>query len=114
MKKYLMFILIMFPLMAMGQKKVEKVSFEVNGVCGMCKVRIEKTALKIKGVKSAKWDIPTHQFTLLYDSNKVALDSVHAALAQAGHDTPVATAPDDVYENLPLCCLYEREKKMED
>ena len=114
MKKTIVLLLAIAPLALFAQKKdIQKTSFEVNGVCGMCKARIEKTAFSIKGVKTASWDIPSHQFTLLFDANKVSLESVHEAIAKAGHDTPLATAPDEVYENLPLCCLYDRKKKEE-
>jgi len=114
MKKLLLLLFITFPLIVMGQKKdIQKNSFEVDGVCGMCKARIEKTAYKIKGVKTASWEIASHQLTILYDANKVSLQEVHKAIANAGHDTPTAKAPDEVYENLPLCCLYERRQKEE-
>ena len=112
MKKIILLLLALAPLALFAQKKdIQKTTFEVNGVCGMCKARIEKTVFSIKGVKTASWDIPSHQFTLLYDANKVSLESVHQAIAKAGHDTPLATAPDEVYENLPLCCFYDRKKK---
>ena len=102
----------MLPTLMLAQKKdIQKVNFEVNGVCGMCKSRIEKTAFALKGVKTAQWDIPSHQFYLLYDANKIALEEVHQAIANVGHDTPLFKAPDKVYENLPLCCLYEREEE---
>ena len=114
MKKIILMLLLAAPLSLLAQKKdIQKTSFEVEGVCGMCKARIEKTALKIKGIKIANWDIPTHQFTILFDANKVSLEEVHQAIANAGHDTPLATAPDEVYENLPMCCLYDRKKKVE-
>lgn len=114
MKKIILMLLLAAPLSLLAQKKdIQKTSFEVEGVCGMCKARIEKTALKIKGIKTANWDIPTHQFTILFDANKVSLEEVHQAIANAGHDTPLATAPDKVYENLPMCCLYDRKKKVE-
>lgn len=114
MKKVILILLLAMPLSLLAQKKdIQKTSFEVEGVCGMCKARIEKTAFGIKGVKTASWDIPTHQFTILYDANKVSIEDVHQAIANAGHDTPLATAPDEVYENLPMCCLYDRKKKVE-
>lgn len=114
MRKIIFLHFALAPLALFAQKKdIQKTSFEVNGVCGMCKARIEKTAFGIKGVKTASWDIPTHQFTILFDANKVSLENVHKAIAKAGHDTPLATAPDEVYEKLPLCCLYERKKKAE-
>lgn len=112
MKKLLLLLLVAAPLSVLAQKKdIQKTTFEVNGVCGMCKARIEKTAYRVKGIKTANWDIPTHQFSILYDANKVSLETIHQTIANAGHDTPLATAPDEVYENLPLCCLYERNKE---
>ena len=113
MRKLLLFgLLFLATYSLIAQKKdIQKTQFEVKGVCGMCKARIEKTAYALKGVKSAQWDIPSHQFMVLYDANKVALDSIHAAIARAGHDTPLATAPDAVYDQLPMCCLYTREEK---
>ena len=114
MKKVILMFLLVAPLSLLAQKKdIQKTSFEVEGVCGMCKARIEKTAFKIKGIKTANWDITTHQFTILFDANKVSLEEVHQAIANAGHDTPLATAPDEVYENLPMCCLYDRKKTVE-
>ncbi|MEL0300804.1 MAG: heavy-metal-associated domain-containing protein [Flavobacteriaceae bacterium] len=114
MKKIILMLLLAAPLSLLAQKKdIQKTSFEVEGVCGMCKARIEKTALKIKGIKTANWDIPTHQFTILFDANKVRLEEFHQAIENVGHDTPLATASDEVYENLPMCCLYDRKKKVE-
>lgn len=114
MKKTILLLLMLSPLLGMAQKKkkeIVKESFEVNGVCGMCKSRIEKAAFSIKGVKMATWDIPTHQFTVIYDKNRLEIDQLHQVIAKVGHDTSKATAPDGVYDELPLCCLYDREKK---
>ena len=114
MKKVLIILFVIAPFALMAQKKdLQKTTFEVEGVCGMCKARIEKTAFGIKGLKTASWDIPSHQFQVLFDANKVSIDDIHSAIANAGHDTPLVTAPDEVYENLPMCCLYERKKKVE-
>ena len=116
MKKILIVLFAISPFLGMAQKKkkeIVKESFEVNGVCGMCKSRIEKAAFSIKGVKSATWDIPTHQFTVLYDKNRLSIDQLHEVIAKVGHDTPEAKAADDVYDALPMCCLYDREKDNE-
>jgi mercuric ion binding protein len=43
------------------KNKNARVAFEVDGICGMCKKRIEIAALKTKGVKFAIWDVKTHQ-----------------------------------------------------
>ena len=72
---------------------------------------VQKTAFSIKGVKTASWDIQAIN-SFAFDANKVSLESVRSH-CKAGHDTPLATAPDEVHENLPLCCLYDRKKKEE-
>jgi hypothetical protein len=77
----------------------------------MCKSRIEKKVFTIKGLKSATWDITSHQFSVIYDAYKVNLLNIHEEIAAVGHDTSLATAPDDVYANLPMCCLYDRKVK---
>ena len=70
--------------------------------------RIEAAALKIKGVKIVRWDIPTRVLNVVYNAKKLNIESIHQAVAAVGHDTTIATAPDSVYAALPLCCLYER------
>ena len=97
--------------MVFSQKKnIVEESFEVNGVCKMCKARIEKTAFKQKGVKNAEWDINNHLLTVLYDKNKLDISQIHISIAQVGHDTSEKQAPDEIYDKLPMCCLYDRDE----
>jgi outer membrane receptor for ferrienterochelin and colicin/copper chaperone CopZ len=88
-----------------AQQSAVNTSFKVAGVCIQCKHRIEK-ALKIKGVQSAQWDIPSHTLALTYDPSLVSLDQVHHKLAEAGHDTELEKARDEAYNALPECCHY--------
>ena len=93
MKKIVVLLFALAPFVLLAQKKdLQKTTFEVDGVCGMCKARIEKTAFGLKGVKTASWDIPSHQFQVLFDANKVSIEDIHTAIGNAGHDTPLATA----------------------
>ena len=89
-------------------KKNEKASFEVIGNCEICKKRIEKAALSKQGVKYANWDIPSNLISVIYNSNKISLKNVQAAISSVGHDTPMFKALDSVYNELPMCCLYKR------
>jgi len=82
-------------------------TFAVAGNCGMCKKRIE-TAAQIDGVESAVWDLKTHRLTVKYNAEKAKLTTIQQSVAKAGHDTPLFRAPDDVYEKLHECCLYDR------
>jgi Cu(I)/Ag(I) efflux system membrane fusion protein len=82
-------------------------SFKVGGNCGMCKDRIEKAALSVSGVTSANWDEKSQTLHLKYVQG-VQTDDIHKAIAGVGHDTEKVKAPDNVYDELPECCLYER------
>ncbi len=86
-------------------------NFTVYGNCGMCKSRIVKAAFANKGVVKADWDSGTKLFTVAFDENKVSRKDIEKSIAAVGHDTDNITAPDDVYSNLPGCCLYDRPDK---
>ncbi len=79
----------------------------VNGACGMCEDRIQKTALRTPGVHTAVWDEHTKMLTVTTGA-KFKEDQLHQNIAQVGHDTEKVKAPDDVYENLHACCHYDR------
>ena len=83
-------------------------TIRVYGNCGMCKDRIEATALEIGGIIKAVWDVETGMLTLNYNPESVSMDEVEMAIAAVGHDTENQRAPDDVYEDLHGCCKYER------
>ena len=89
---------------------IQNSAFKVSGICEMCKERIEKAALSVTGVSLAVWDIGTKELTLVFNNNTTDLLAIHRAVAKSGHDTELIKADDEVYKNLPECCLY-REKK---
>ncbi len=85
--------------------KVTEAEFKVFGNCTECKTRIEKV-LKIKEVKLSKWDKNTKMIKVAFLSSNITLDSLQQRIAAVGHDTEKYKAPDDVYADLPKCCLY--------
>lgn len=87
---------------------IEKQDFKVKGNCGMCKTRIEKTAKKA-GAISAIWDIETQILTVETDNKKSSFYKILKEIAEVGHDNELHQAPDNVYKNLPGCCLYDRK-----
>lgn len=91
---------------ATAQDKNKKTSFEVMGNCQMCKTRIEKATIKVKGVKYAHWDIPSKQLSLIMDERKCSEMEVKKAVAAVGHDTDSVTATDEAYRQLDPCCRY--------
>lgn len=114
MKKLLILIVLMSAGFVQAQNKNAKASLEVDGVCGMCKVRIESNAIKAVGVKSAVWNMETHQLSLIYNEKKTSLDAIQKVIANAGHDTPAYKAPDEAYEAIDMCCKYRDPKVVED
>ncbi len=87
------------------KKKVETSELKVKGVCKMCKERIENAAL-IKGVKLAEWNQETDILKVIFNPKKTSLETIHKAVAEAGHETQKIKANKEVYNNLPKCCAY--------
>ena len=90
--------------------KIKKIKFQVNGVCEMCKNRIE-TALDIKGIRLADWNIKTKFCKVKFNSEVISENKIHQLIAKLGHDTSKCKATDEDYNNLYYCCHYNREKK---
>ena len=114
MKKVLVIMsFLLIGMSAQAQKKNAKVSIEVDGVCMMCKKRIEKAALSTKGVKFASWDMKTHQLSLILDERKTNVKTIQKNIAAVGHDTKGIKATEHAYNSVNPCCKY-RDKKVVD
>lgn len=116
MKKILVVLVMLLTVSVSAQKKKKnaKVSFEVDGVCMMCKKRIEKAALNTKGVKFANWNVKTHQLNLIIDERKTDLKTVQQKMADVGHDTKAVKATKEAYDALHPCCKYRDEEIVDD
>ncbi|WP_339706866.1 cation transporter [uncultured Kriegella sp.] len=99
----------LFTLVAFAQEKNKKATFDVNGKCAMCKERIEKAALGVKGVKYALWDIPTHQLSVIMDERKTDAMKIKTAIVAVGHDTKELKATEEAYESVHPCCKYRED-----
>ena len=86
--------------------KTEK--FEVKGNCGTCKERIEKAAKSIDSVTTADWNEETEILEVTFDNSKTDINKIQIAVAKVGHDTEMHKASDEVYNDLPGCCKYDR------
>ena len=107
-------ILLMLVVSSIGfSQNNTKITIEVDGVCNMCKKRIEKACLKTKGVKSAFWNVKTHELNLIYNSRKVDLEVIETNIAASGHDTKKFNAPEEAYEKLYACCKYRDPEVVE-
>ncbi|MGZ5285293.1 MAG: heavy-metal-associated domain-containing protein, partial [Kaistella sp.] len=89
-------------------QNITKSTFKVKGECGMCKERIETTAKK-SGATYANWSADSQQLVVEYDAAKMTSEEILKKIADVGHDNEKFAAPNEVYSNLPGCCLYPRE-----
>lgn len=91
-------------------KNAKTETVKIYGNCGMCEKTIE-TAGNIKKVALVDWNKDTKMAVLTYDSTKTNQDEILKRIALAGYDSDKFLAPDDAYNNLHECCLYDRNKK---
>lgn len=106
-------IALFFTLNLMAQSPaytVQTDTFKVSGNCESCKKRIEKAALKVKGVKTAVWSETTQELNVSYDTAATTLTKIGEEIAKTGHDNKYATATPAAYGKLPACCKYTRAK----
>lgn len=109
--QFYLWALLLFGLVGQAQikpNKNAKYEFHVRGNCEMCKHRIEKAALSVSGVKSADWHLDCGTLYLTLNEKKTHVDSVHARVANVGHDTDVVKASEAAYTSLHHCCRYTR------
>ena len=107
-------ILLLTGIASQAQNKNAKATLEVDGVCMMCKERIEKAAVRTKGVKSAVWDVKTHELSLIFDERKTDLSTISSSVAAVGHDTKETKATEEAYNSVHPCCRYRDEKVRDD
>jgi Cu(I)/Ag(I) efflux system membrane fusion protein len=81
-------------------------TINVQGLCEMCKDRIEEAAKSVNGVRSAAWDQPSKQLHLSFSPSATSAGAISKAIAKAGHDNEKYKADDKVYNALPECCKY--------
>ena len=114
MKKIVLILTLLVGTVSFAQNKNAKATIEVDGVCNMCKERIEKAAIKAKGVKIANWDVNTHELKLIFDERKTSLTKIQQSIAEVGHDTKDIKATDEAYNSLHTCCFYRNDVVKED
>jgi len=111
-------VLTAFTTNAQTKDKNKRVSFKVDGICGMCKKRIEKAALTTKGVKFAVWNVKTHDLSLIIDERKADVTTIQKNITKVGHDVFVTdkkkmTATKEAYESVHPCCKYRDDEIVE-
>ena len=114
MKKLVLVLIMIASTVSFAQDKNKRESLEVDGVCMMCKSRIEKACFKTKGVKSAVGNVDTHELKLIFDENKTDLKTIEQNILAVGHDTKTLKATDEAYNTVHPCCKYRDEEVKDD
>lgn len=107
MKNILFALIVLSYSSIFSQTQIE--TFFVNGVCGMCKDRIEKSCIKVEGIKMVNWNLDNRQIKVIYNKKKIDLPQIHSFIASMGHDTDMITASEKSYNSLDECCKYRDE-----
>ena len=111
MKKVITLLaILLITTISFAQNKNAKAVIAADGVCMMCKERIEKSAIKTIGVKSAVWNMQTKQLSVIYDERKTNLKKISESVATVGHDTKEVRATDEAYNSVHPCCKYRDEQ----
>lgn len=107
MKTFQIFLVLAFATLSFttqAQKSVTDTLW-VDGVCGMCKDRIE-LAMDTKGVIAAGYDLHSKMLVVTYNPKKVGVADLHRKLNEVGHDTKASKASDEAYSKIHGCCKY--------
>lgn len=99
------FIISSIQLFAQKDNKINTETIEVEGMCGMCKKRIENAAY-IKGVKRAEWNPETKKLTVVYNTKTTSREKIVQSIVKAGHDADGVQAEEKTVQELPACCNY--------
>lgn len=123
MKKILLLICLFLGIAHYSQEKKlnknAKISYKVDGICGMCKNRIETAALKTKGVKFALWNVESKELKLIIDERKTNEETTQKNILAVGHDIIIEggkekKATELAYNSVHPCCKYRDEEIIKD
>jgi mercuric ion binding protein len=107
-RNFFMLMLSIFMLISVSNAQESVQSFKVAGTCGMCKKKIEETAIK-NGASKAEWSKQDKSLQIYFDPSKTSEDQIKKAIADAGYDNDSYKASDEAYNGLHECCKYERD-----
>ena len=96
-----------FVAMGFSSLQAKEPKIKVNGVCGMCKTKIEKAAKSVKGVKTAVWNKENQTLTLNFNEKLTDIKTISQAIAKTGYDAGEIKADKEARAKLPGCCKGE-------
>lgn len=89
--------------------QIQTVEIHTSAQCEMCKKKIEKKVIAVKGVKNAVLDLKTKIVKVKYDAQKTQVNAIKMAITQAGYDADEMKADEKAYSELKECCKKKKE-----
>jgi periplasmic mercuric ion binding protein len=87
------------------QKRIMTAKINTPGAqCENCKKRIENYLKRYDGVAKINVDVRQKKTTVTYSTDRISLDEIKVAIANAGYDADDITANEDSYKALPQLC----------
>jgi copper chaperone CopZ len=86
-------------------QRIDTAKFFVDGVCDMCKERIENAAYQ-RGVKFVEWDKYKKEVTVIYKTKRTSVEKIKKNILAAGHDAGDKKAKKENYMSIDECCRY--------
>ena len=84
---------------------------KIYGNCGMCQ-KVVENAENLKKIKKVDWNIDIKMVTLTYNVTKTNQNQILKLLALEGYDNDKFLTLNNAFNNLPICCHYERVAKI--
>jgi copper chaperone CopZ len=107
--KKIVFMMVMLFVALLSYAQVQTVQIKTSAQCEMCKSKIEKKVMAVKGVKNATLNMQTKTLTVKYDSQKTELNVIKTAVSKAGYDADEVKADEKAYAKLKSCCKKKPE-----
>jgi len=110
MKKILLTLCLAAAASTYAAAQIKTVTIKTPTVqCTDCKDKIENYLNRYDGVETVKVNVKLKQAVVKYRADRIDVEQIKAAIANAGYDADDLPANPDSYKALPKCC-----KKPED
>jgi periplasmic mercuric ion binding protein len=99
---------------ALAADQLETAKIKTTASCATCKDKIEKTVLKIKGVKTAEVNTTDKFVSVSFDPKKTSVDKIRKTMAKAGYEADDVKPPKGKECCKDSKCNHEKDAKCKD
>ncbi|MFI5204771.1 MAG: heavy-metal-associated domain-containing protein [Flavobacteriales bacterium] len=103
-------LVMMFWLLAVSAKSAGSdttIVIKTSVVCDMCKERIERELVFVKGVREVSVDMKNKTVKVVYKTGKTTAEKIKKGIAKLGYRADEVPADPKGQKKLPACCKDE-------